>query len=496
MLQERQQTLRALVDWSYELLNESEQCVLRRLAVFVGGFDLAAAEKVCGVEPIEDFEVLDLLTSLVDKSLVMREERDDDSRYRMLETIRDYSREKLDQDADDAPASAVRHNEFYFLMAKEARNGLEGPEQAVWLTRVEAELDNLRAAIALALAGGVDSLLAVKFAVALQGFWILRGYSTEGRRLVKAALALPAIESSDLAHAHALYVGAALAESQSDHAEALQLLEKCLALRRGLGSPVDVAATLSTLSLARLKAGDAQGAGVDEMEALETFRRMGDRVGEAIGLLHLGQIAYHIGDDERAREQLKQALAIAQDIDYREVEGECELALGEVALHAGDLPAAGKRLDRSLTVSREAADKRGEANALWWLGKVALQAGQWQPARAQLGEALKAFREFEMWDELLGCLEDHAVLARHLGSSDAAIRVAATATSARKRLGLSRPPRPEALWETQLQLLREDAASAGFVDAWNEAWDGWEVDDAIRAAAALPVHQAQAELLH
>ena len=278
--------------------------------------------------------------------------------------------------------------------------------------------------------------------MALQGFWILRGYSTEGRRLVKAALALPAIESSDLAHAHALYVGAALAESQSDHAEALQLLEKCLALRRGLGSPVDVAATLSTLSLARLKAGDAQGAGVDEMEALETFRRMGDRVGEAIGLLHLGQIAHHIGDDERAREQLKQALAIAQDIDYREVEGECELALGELALHAGDLPAAGQRLDRSLTVSREAADKRGEANALWWLGKVALQAGQLEPARAQLGEALKAFREFEMWDELLGCLEDHAVLARHLGSSDAAIRVAATATSARKRLGLSRPPRP------------------------------------------------------
>jgi tetratricopeptide (TPR) repeat protein len=323
----------------------------------------------------------------------------------------------------------------------------------------------------------------------------MRGYSTEGRRLVKAALALPAIESSDLAHAHALYVGAALAESQSDHAEALQLLEKCLALRRGLGSPVDVAATLSTLSLARLKAGDAHGAGVDEMEALETFRRMGDRVGEAIGLLHLGQISYYIGDDERARQQLEQALAIAQDIDYREVEGECELALGELAFHADDLAAAGKRLDRSLSVCREAADKRGEANALWWLGKVALREGRMATARVQLSDALRAFREFEMWDELLGCLEDLAVLARHVGSADIAIRLAATTTTARKRLALSRPPRAERLWEAQLELLREEAANAGFVDAWNEAWDGWEVDDAIRAAAGLP-DPAAAELLH
>jgi tetratricopeptide (TPR) repeat protein len=447
------------------------------------------------VEPIDDFEVLDLLTSLVDKSLVMREEREDDSRYRMLETIRDYAREKLDQDADDAPASAVRHNEFFFLMAKEARNGLEGPEQATWLTRVEAELDNLRAAIALALAGGVDPLRAVKFAVALQGFWIMRGYSTEGRRLVKAALALPAIESSDLAQAHALYVGASLAETQSDYAEALQLLEKCLALRRALGSPVDVAATLSTLSLVRLKAGDAHGAAVDEMEALETFRRMGDRVGEAIGLLHLGQIAYYSGEDAQAAQRLAEALAIAREVDYREVEGECELALGELAFRAGDLATAGQRLDRSLSVSREAADKRGEANALWWLGKVALQAGRLEPARAQLGEALKAFREFEMWGELLGCLEDLAVLARCVGAGDVAVRLAATATTSRKRLGLGRPPRAEALWAAQLEQLRGDVANAGFVDAWNEAWDGWEVDDAIRAAAALP-DKAPAELAH
>ncbi len=300
VLQERQQTLRALVDWSYELLNENEQCVLRRLAVFVGGFDLAAAEKVCGVEPIEDFEVIDLLGSLVDKSLVMREERGDDSRYRMLDTIRDYSRAKLDQDVDDAPASAVRHNAFYFQMAKDARNGLEGPEQAFWLWRVETELDNLRAAMALALAEGVDPVIAVKLAVAMQSFWLLRGYVTEGRRYVKAALAMPAVESSSLAKAHALYVGAALAHNQGDHAAARQMLETGLVIHRGLGDAVNIAATLSTLSMARLQAGDAAGAGADQLEALNIFRQLGDRVGESIGLCNLGQIALYEADYEGA----------------------------------------------------------------------------------------------------------------------------------------------------------------------------------------------------
>ena len=198
---------------------------------------------MCGGEPLASEDVLDLLGSLIEKSLVMLEERDDGARYLMLETIREYAREKLAQ-RDDAAAAAARHCDHYFAMAKAARNGLRGPQQADWLWKVEVELDNIRSAIALSLAGGVDPFIAVKFAVAMQGFWILRGYSTEGRKLVQAALALPAIQASPIAQAFALYVGAALAESQSDHAEARKMLETCLELRRALGSEVDIAATL------------------------------------------------------------------------------------------------------------------------------------------------------------------------------------------------------------------------------------------------------------
>ena len=201
--------------------------------------------------------------------------------------------------------------------------------------------------MALALAGGVDPVIAVKFAVALQGFWMLRGYATEGRRLVKAALALPAVESSDLAKAHALYVGAALAESQSDHAEARQMLETCLALRRELGNPESIAATLRLLSSARLQAGDAAGARGRRSEAMEIFRRLGRPRGR-------GHRAAAPGPDRAStRADLERRAGSADRVWQWHVtsrasgaEGECELLLGEVGLEAGDLPEAARAFRR------------------------------------------------------------------------------------------------------------------------------------------------------
>lgn len=490
VLEVRQQTLRALVDWSYELLNESEQTLLGRLAVFVGGFDMAAAEQVCGEDPLTSDDVLDLVGSLVEKSLVMLEERDDGARYRMLETIRDYAREKLDQGGEAEP-TAIRHCEHYFAMTKEANHGLRGPEQADWIWKLEAELDNVRSAIALSLAGGVDPFIAVKFGVALQGFWILRGYSTEGRKLVQAALALPAIQASSIAQAWALYVGAALAESQSDHAEARKMLETCLELRRRMGNEVDIAATLSTLSLARLQAGDAQEAAAGEAEALEIFRRLGDRVGEAIGLLHLGQINLQLGDDATARCDLEQCLAIARDIGHQELEGECELTLGELALEGDDRAQAAQRFKRSLTVCREAGDKRGEANALWRLGKIDLREGSLAAARQRLDESLLAFRAFEMREELLGCLEDQALLAGAEGRHDTAVRLAAMVGASRERLGLAGSGRSERRWQASLAALRETLGGARFDAAWREGKD-WQVDEAIRSAQAVRTEPAAA----
>ena len=467
VLQERQQTLRALVDWSYDMLSEDEKRVLNRVGMFAGGFNLAAAEFVCGADPLTDFDVIDLLASLVEKSLVMLDEQGETTRYRTLETIRDYAREKLEQ-SGEMEFIGARHCEHYFAFAKEARDGLRGADQVAWTERIESDLDNLRGAMALALTGAVDQFIAVKFAVAMLGFWILRGYSTEGRSLVKAALALPKIQEADMAQAHALYVGAALAESQSDYAEAGRMLETCLDLRRRLGNPVDIAATLSTLSLARLPMGELKGAREGEQEALKIFKELRDRVGEAIGLLHLGQIGLYEGNDEAARSDLEQCRAIAREIQHHEIEGESELVLGQIALEASDWDVAASHFNRSLTVCREAGDKRGDAKAQWHLGKTSIQTGDFLAAQTWLAQAMQVFRSFEMSEEVLACLEDHASLRLALGEHAEAVRLVASATQSRQRLAIKRPARAEARWQAQIEVLRQALPEADFDSAWAE----------------------------
>jgi tetratricopeptide (TPR) repeat protein len=335
--------------------------------------------------------------------------------------------------------------------------------------------------MATALTGAVDPFTSVKLAVALERFWELRGYTTEGRAYVRAALQLPSIRQSDLAHAWALYVSAQLADSQSDHAEGRALLERCLELRRPLGNPVEIAATLSSLSLSRLLAGDANGAKDAELEALQIFRELGDREGEAVGLLHLGQIATFTGDDKAATEYLMQSLAIAQDIKWREVEGACQLGLGELACHLPDWDKANAWFKRALSLFHEAADKRGEANALRWLGKCDLQAIDNVTARTRLEAAMRALHDLEMWDELLDCLEDAAELQHIEGHGERAIHVAAATAKARELLHLGRSPRAEVRQQARIAAYRAATAPAAFDFNWKEG-ELWSLDEAMLSA--------------
>ena len=482
VLLERQQTLRALVAWSYDMLQDSEKIFFDRLGVFAGGFELEAAEVVCGDEPLTPDDVLDLVTSLVEKSLVMVDESDSGARYRMLETLRDYAREGLTKRGELA-ATAVRHCDHFLLMAKAARQQLQGPEQAEWTRRVEAELGNLRAAITLALDGGVDPILAVKFEVALMGFRILRGYATEGRKYVRIALALPAVQESDVARAHALYVGAALASEQSDYAEAGQMLEACLTLRRGIGNPFDIALTLSTLANLRLNEGDAENARTCEEEALGIFRQIGYRTGEAIGLSHLGEICVYVADDEHAREYFEQCLPIVQAIKDLELESDCERMLGEIALEAGDLPAARARFARSLDICRQSENKRGEAMAFRWIGRADIGGGDGDAARAKLDIALRAFQAFEMNAQVLGCLEDHAALRQTVGQDADAVRLYSAVETFRERLALRSPPRSAQRRDAAIAAARTTLGDAAFDAAWS-AGRALELEQAITFALA------------
>ncbi len=483
VLQQRQQTLRALVDWSYDMLSAGEQTTLSRLAVFIGGFDLAAAEAVCGVEPLDPFDQLDLLSSLVEKSLVMADEIDGHTRYRMLETIRDYAHEKLSAAGEQA-ATAARHAEHFFALSKQARVGLLGAEQASWIARLEVDHDNLRAAMALAESGGVDPFIAVKLAVNLQRFWMLRGYGTEGRERVATALALPEIQANDTAQAHALYVGAALAGGQSDHGQARQMLQRCLALRRGLGRPVDIAATLSTLAVAQWHSGDLVSAQASEVEAMAIFGELDDTVGLAIGQVHLGQFALHLGEFEVARTHFLAGLADAERMGHREIQAECELNLGDLAYELGQSDVAQAAWQRSLHISRDAADRHGEANAWAALAKAELHEHRLSAAAALLAQALPAFKAYEMRDELLSALEDVARIAAAHGEPILAVQMAAALQTQRERWALMRSPHADQRWQAWLAEKGATLDAQACADA-EQLGQEWHPNEAMARARSL-----------
>src|SRR5262249_23490821 len=185
-------------------------------------------------------------------------------------------------------------------------------------------------------------------------FRTLRGYSTEGRNNVRAALALPALRGPSIGRAHALYVGGGLALNLSDHAEAEKMLTECLDIRRGLGNPVDVAATLSALSTLHAQQGGIGKARDCEEEAIAIFRELGDGIGEGIGLSNLAEISVRQGDYDGAQRFFEQSLAIALKVKHLELESECERNLGDLAFGSGDVQAAQARFGRSLEVCRDA----------------------------------------------------------------------------------------------------------------------------------------------
>jgi tetratricopeptide (TPR) repeat protein len=262
-------------------------------------------------------------------------------------------------------------------------------------------------------------------------------------------------------------------------------LERSLVLRRGLRNPTDIAATLSTLSWVRLHEGDAAQARTCEEEALALFRKLGDRSGEAIALQHLGEIDRELADRKGACGHFEESLAIARTIMHRDLEGECERMLGEVALEEGDFPTARARFTRSLEVCSDAEDKRGEATALWCLGKTDFVEGDAGSARIRLSGALRVFHSFEMRAELLGCLEDHAALARSVGAVEEAVRQYATAAIFRERLGLMRPPRNVQRLQAEFAAMRESLGGAAFEAAWVDG-QRREIQEAIRCALASP----------
>ncbi len=267
------------------------------------------------------------------------------------------------------------------------------------------------------------------------------------------------------------------------------MLETNLALVRRLGNPVEIAATLSTLAMARLQGGDAKAAMDSELEALQIFGEIGHRDGELVGHLHLGQCAAYLADDAQARDSLERGLALAREMGQQEIEAECGFELGALALEAGEAAAARRWLLESLRVSHISGNKRGEACALWGLGRVDLLAGDTAAARPRLAAALQAFRDFEMREQMLGCLESLAQLAwleQAAGDAGAGSRAAALAAAVaqmRARWSLGRSPRAEERWQDRLRAL-QGAVDVDMSEAIGPGAKVWSMDEATEFALA------------
>lgn len=412
-LPRRQQTLRAAIDWSYDLLSDAEKAVFRRMSVFAGGSTLEATERVCAGDGIETHDVLDLLASLADKSLVLVEERTTSTRYRFLETVHQYAVERLRERGDEANGFQ-RHLAYFLELARAAEPQLTGKDQQAWLDRLESEHDNVRAALTRACATGGDAEVGLRLACAVARFWLVRGYLTEGRGWLSRLLAA-FVHGEQSTRAKALNWAGALAWKQGDYAAARTLYEQSLAIHRELGDRGGIGAVLSNLGLLAYEQGDYAEARTLHEESLAIDRELGDRWGVAVSLMHLGSLASAQGDHASARPLYEESLAMFREIGDRGHIANALRSLGALCSRQDDDAVAHALYDESLAICRELRDRAGIARALYGLAITARHRGDHSAARSMHEESVAIFRDLGDREGLANSLQDLGVVAAARG---------------------------------------------------------------------------------
>ncbi len=401
----RHRALRDTIGWSFELLDDDERTLFRRLSVFAGRCALDAVDEVCGGG-------FDALGSLVDKSLVHA----DGERFGMLETIREYASELLDSSAE---ADDVRraHAVHYLDLARAAASGRAASDQALWRATLETEHDNLRAALRFSL-DAEDAKSALELCASLWRFWFERGYLSEGRVWLDESLAASA--EASLARARALSGNGVLAHYQGDYDRAEQLCQGALELSRLLKDSKGVAEAYTGLALVRRTRGDDPHAERLFQEALAVYEGLGDVEGIARTLDRLAMNLVVAGDHDRARPLFERSLSL-----FRQLGDSHGIALGlyglAVTRPAGGLVAALAQVDESLDILRAVGDRRTFGKVLWCSAGINADLGDAEVAATQFEESLTLFVEFgDRWFCGL-VLESAAFLAAEVGDAERAV---------------------------------------------------------------------------
>jgi tetratricopeptide (TPR) repeat protein len=471
----------------------------------MGGWSLEAAEAVCGGEGIEAFDILDLLTQLVFKSLAVMDEQQGDVRYRALETVRQYGLDKL-RESGEADLIHRRHRDYFLGLAEQAKPELSGKNQGLWLDRLEREHDNLRAALAWSMASG-EAEIGLRLATAVSRFWSVRGYFEDGRKSLTEILSRPDAAASTAVRAEALSEAGRLAWRQGDHIQARTFYGESLAIQRALGDQLGIAQALSHLGdLARVEADHAAARALTE-ESLEIRRRLGDRLGVSRALNNLGLIAREQGEYAAARALHEESLTLKREMGdtlgmayafnnlglVATAEGQYGQArsfyeqslalsrelgdkggiisyalnnLGNVAYLQGDHTAARALLEESLAIKRELGDKSGAAFTLNILGHVVLEQGNYELADSLLVESLGIRRELEDKLGMAECLESLAGLAGAQGHHARASRLLGAAEAIRTLIGTPLPPSDRAAHDRCVASTRDALGEPLFNAEW------------------------------
>lgn len=489
-LPDRQQTLRSTIDWSYNLLDAQAKALLRRSTIFTGSWTLESAEAICNVDGDLGDDLIDELAALVDQSLLRRvNEEAEETRFGMLSTIRAYAHEQLVASGEEALLHQ-RHADYLIGLAEEAEPYFIDARRTIWLDHLEADLDDLRAALTWSTNTPGEGERALRLAGALSWFWYLRSYLHEGRDWLEKALAhaSPAV-TADAYRARAHYGAGALAWAQGDHTIARTHLEESRRLFEAAKQEHGMASTVTYLGVVALALGEPQHAQNFCTQSVALMRSLGDRWGEAFALYWLGEATLALGDAATARTHYDQSLTLFRAIGDPWGAAIPLHALAGQAWKNGNYAQAHSLFQESGALSREVGDKWGFARSLTGSAAAALHQGNTAQAKLLFAVTLSLWRELGNRTGISRCMIGLAGVASAEGQLERAARLLGAAETVRRAPFLAaNDAQPAALFMLEAvdqdELGRTLSAVRAQLDATTFA-EIWQAGQALTLEAAI-----------
>jgi predicted ATPase/DNA-binding winged helix-turn-helix (wHTH) protein len=476
---ERQQTLRKTIDWSYDLLSPSEQKLLRRLGVFLGGCTLEAAEAVCNTRSDLGEAIFNVMSSLVDKSLLQQTEQgDDEPRFGMLETIREYCLERLGESGEEQ-ATRRAHAAYCLVLAEEGNPDLTEAERAGWLARCDIEHDNFRAALDWLMQSS-DADWRFRLCIALFRFWEMREHLAEGRARLES-LVLKDGSRAARERANVFVYLSTFATVQRDFPAATDFLEKSLSIYQSLGDQWGIAVSVNALAIVAWQRQDDAAAMALFDESLSRCRALGDRVATARCLHNFANFARGRGDYDRARTVLEEAGRIFAGLGDHSGAAWSLNHLGDIAREEGEMADARLHYQRAISSFREANDRWGIARSLTDLAQIACDERDHVSAHAAYREALGLFVSLGHKRGIARALEGFACSALAQRDPARALAIVAAAAHLRQWIGAPLMPAEQSKLHDKLQpawtSLNDADSSAAYAQGW-----AMSLDNAIQYA--------------